>query len=272
MWIGLLALAAVLVVPGQAQTQTGSVRVSVRVEGTEKGVAGAHLVLTPSPRCTECLTNDLLDLPTNEEKLLDYLTQLVRARGIVDGPLGTIISRGGITSPTATTDAGGNAVFQGVTPGYYSLSAQHPQYVGGAVKRSDGFAGALRPESIATAVTVDPAHLAPQATLFLSPVASMSGRIKNADGSPGANVSVTLGNIRYDAGHRVFVAATTAQTNAAGEYVLTGVGSADYVLRVLSNSVTARTTYYPGEADLEKATLIFIEPGKTLVGIDITLP
>jgi hypothetical protein len=53
---------------------------------------------------------------------------------------------------------------------------------------------------------------------------------------------------------------------------LTALGPGAYVIRGLVRSPGAKPFYCPETADLEKASLVTLEAGKSLAGIDVNLP
>jgi hypothetical protein len=87
---------------------------------------------------------------------------------------------------------------------------------------------------------------------------------------PGA--IVVLGNIVSENGRRVLVERKSVTTDAVGEYTLTALGPGAYVIRVLVRSPGAKPFYFPETEDLEKASLVTLEAGKSLAGIDVNLP
>jgi hypothetical protein len=287
-WLTAGSLAAVLVVPVLAQTQTGVLRISVKVPGTLAPVPGVQIALS-GPRA---LT--LLDLPDNEADLLAYLEALAAARGIAASartasaniqPI--IVTRSGqtisaapapwcagataalerVVAPIAVTDADGIAVIPNLKPGNYAVRVGREGYLG--VPWS--------PESVTPAPSVVSSEIevsgtvATQIALYLNPAATVSGRITDANGAPVINACVMLGIRRQQNSGAEFLPGQGAMTDDKGNYQVQSVGLGKYAIRVRPAASSA-ILYYPGVADLEKATELSIEAGSNTVGIDLKLP
>jgi hypothetical protein len=128
------------------------------------------------------------------------------------------------------------------------------------------------PSSFSPPITIDPENLALQVSLAMSPFGSISGRVLSAGRDPVPGAIVVLGNIVSENGRRVLVERKSVTTDAVGEYTLTALGPGAYVIRVLVRSPGAKPFYFPETEDLEKASLVTLEAGKSLAGIDVNLP
>ena len=281
-WLTAAAMAAVLAVPGLAQSQTGTLRVSVRAPGTLAPVPGVQIAaLVPGVPLPS------VDLPDNEEELLAYLEELAAVRGIISGDLEIITGHSGqattvsmicprldtspakIPSPAAVTDADGNATIANLKPGRYILHAGREGYIALLPPQA---ATARAAKSVSSTVEVYAASPTPQATLFLNPAATVSGRITSANGTPVANACVQLGLVSRQATGTTLKPGPRALTDNNGEYRLQLVSPGEYALRVQPAAASASIRYLPGVADPEKATVLSIEAGSNTVGIDLKIP
>jgi hypothetical protein len=263
-------LVTLLATSALAQAQTGVVRVSVKVPGTLTPVPDVQILLegvqNPPP--------GLLDLPDNEQDLLAYLEELAAARGIVTGTNSTSmrcpgpgVSSAKIAAPQAVTDAAGNATIQNLNPGKYVLRAAREGFLGVPERTS---ITALAPSTITSSVVVESGILSTPVSLFLNPAATVSGRVVDANNTPVVNACVVLGLVRTDNAGKTFVSGPRAFTDNMGEYQLQSVSPGEYAVRVHSQTRFG-ITYLLGE-DLDKATLLSIQPGTNAVGIDFKLP
>ena len=261
-WLTAAAMAGVLAVPGLAQSQTGTLRVSVRVPGTLAPVPGVQISVT-SPDTNSRLPN----LPGNEEDLLEYLGKLAVARGIA-GHLEIITDHGdphrrvvcpklpsqpvNIASPAALTDADGSAVIPNLKAGQYVVNAGHERYV-------------VPPSNVPTTVMVE-SGASSSVSLFLNPAATASGRVVDANGTPVVNACVSLLEMKQQK------VAAQAPTDDKGEYRLQSVSAGEYMFRVQSAQSPSVIVYYPGVANTQNAATLSIEAGSNTVGIDLKIP
>jgi hypothetical protein len=229
-----------------AQVPFGSVRVNVRVQETSEPLAGAQVTLRVV-NVQDNLPSGLLDLPDNEADLLTYLQALAASRGIQ------------VPLPTAVTDASGNAVFSSVVAGRYSVDARRDGYVG---VRSNGVPTVDVAPSQSTSVSLD-----------LNVAASVSGRIRDADGRPVAGAFVALSLVQTQNGRPDLVQTPGggATTDSNGEYRLSTVTPGEYVIRA-STATSFPRLFYPGVVDFEQATRISVKAGQSVTGIDIDVP
>ena len=102
--------------------------------------------------------------------------------------------------------------------------------------------------------------------------------MRTASGAAVSNVSVTLGRLRPVDGQRRFITSNiSAMVDANGEYRFPLIGPGDYSLLVQPRAGVM--VYYPGTADLEKATSFsiesprgFIEAGSNVTTVEIVMP
>ena len=271
---GLIALVAS---SAPAQARNGMIRVGVKVPGTLAPVAGVQISLEPPSQGSA-----LLDLPDNEADLLAYLEHLAGARGITSniagGGLATTIEvpgsmrcPGSVSSTKSAvlqvvTDADGNATIQNLLPGRYVVRAGREGFLG--LLEPDSFT-ALAPSTASSSVVVESDKSA-SVSLFLNPASTVSGRVVDANNTPVVNACVVLGLVRTDTSGKIFVPGPRAFTDNKGEYQVLSVSPGEYAVRVLTQ--TPPTFTYLLVEDLDKATLLSVQPGTNAVSIDFKLP
>jgi hypothetical protein len=263
-------LIALLASSAPAQARNGMIRVSVNVPGTLAPVAGVQISLEP-PRPTDS-PSGLLDLPDNEAELLAYLERLAAARGNTSGANSASMRCPGPAASTRTavlqavTDADGNATIQNLLPGRYIVRAGREGFLG--LLEPDSFT-ALAPSTASSSVVVESDKSA-SVSLLLNPASTVSGRVVDANNTPVVNACVVLGLVRTDTSGKIFVPGPRAFTDNKGEYQVLSVSPGEYAVRVLTQTPPA-VTYLLVE-DLDKGTLLSVQPGTNAVGIDFKLP
>jgi len=263
-------LIALLASSAPAQARNGMIHVGVKVPGTSAPVAGVQISLEP-PRPADS-PSGLLDLPDNEAELLAYLEHLAGARGNTVGANSPSMRCPAPASSTrsamlqAVTDADGNATIQNLLPGRYVVRAGREGFLG--LLEPDSFT-ALATSTASSSVVVESDKPA-SVSLFLNPASTVSGRVVDANNTPVVNACVVLGLVRTDTSGKIFVPGPRAFTDNKGEYQVLSVSPGEYAVRVLSQTPPA-ATYLLAE-DLDKATLLSVQPGTNTVGIDFKLP
>jgi hypothetical protein len=281
-----VGLAALLVTCAFGQTPAGVLRVSVKVPGTLAPVPGVPISLV-GPQGPQGPPSELLDLPDNEKDLLAYLEKLAAARGIFTTGASivttaapyqsgvsmtcypTVASPLKIDAPKAVTDASGNATIQGLKPGTYSLRAGLDGFLGDLPSEPGT---AVAPNFVSSTLTVESGTSASQVSVYLTPAATVSGRIVDANGAPVVQACVVLEMMRSAKTGSVFIPGPRASTDNNGEYRLQSVSPGDYTVRVQLAPAPSILTYFPGVTDREKATLVSIPAGVDAVNIDFKLP
>jgi hypothetical protein len=223
------------------------------------------------------LTTLLLAFLMLQQAQTGTLQVLVHVAGTSKPISGVEVILSGPQTARATTDGSGRVAFSNLPMGGYGIQTRREGYF-----RKDesgnpliGIPMALRIRSIESAdyVAIFPAQLSPSFSIAMVPLGSINGRVKSADGTPLRDAVVTASVIEFQDGRRILAEGNKAQTNAAGEYSLPMLAPGEYYLRVNPQDAT-RThlgTYYPGETDLRKATLITIGGGEEVGGIDFDL-
>src|SRR5688572_14151986 len=93
------------------------------------------------------------------------------------------------------------------------------------------FADGAAPPSAFTLVNVDPLHKVVPATLKLTPGGTIQGLIRDANGQPAFNVSVTALRLTYRDGRRTLQPAKVSQSDDRGQYRVWGLPPGDYYVR-----------------------------------------
>jgi len=248
-----------------AQTPVGTVRVKVIDARTQLPVAGAVIELTGPPSCfssgevanRECW----IDLPDNEADLLAYLTALAQARGnrlpTASGP------------PSAVTDTDGIAVFQNVEFGRYGIRAQLNGYVSLSPRQADATANPASPASPSPTLSINEKQPSVEVPMAMVPMASIRGRILDSDGRPVADARLVVGVTTDDASTRSFLPLTSVTTSKAGEYTV-ALAPGLYAVRLHAPPDPAAPVYFPGVADLSKASVLNLDAGRSMEDINFT--
>jgi hypothetical protein len=247
-----LILGAVLPVTSSLQTGTGSLRVKVRIRETSNAIPGAQVTLNSVVDPSAGVTL----LPENESDLRIYLRQLL---GGMPTTVGAVVG-------TAVADSQGNAVFQDLLPGKYSVAASHDGYINAArdpIEIMPFAPGVVR--TFRDSVTIVPDQRNAEISLFLIPAASISGRVFLSSGAPAPYVAVTLGVVRdLEDGRQLFLPGLYTRADALGMYRLAPLGDGEYRLRAgIDSNLTG--------PDLVNATSVTVKPSEEIVGIDIHL-
>jgi len=264
-WMATVGVMSLLAAPAFAQVESGTIRVKVRIPGTMEPISDVRLSLTDR-------------LPDNEEDLLAYLKQLATARvgagnlsirvgnsEVYSGPANCVprTTAPAIPAGSATTDVEGTAVFRNLSAGVYTIRVGRDGYV---VPLVDGSGTAVASTTASSSVIVDPGKVPAEVSFFLNPAATVSGRVRNTRGLSVGNLCVFLEMPTQLNGRTVFLTGPGALTDANGEYRLRSVSPGAYFVRVERTN----SAYYP--ENVSRATLLTIQPGRDMVGIDIDLP
>lgn len=271
-------LMVVAVQQPQTSQATGTIRVLVRVAGTDEPIAGAQIKLVgpaaapPPPPARPSNTASPTNIsPAEQADLLAYLTQqaqLREASAAVAAPIATapVAVSGAVSgSTTAVTDANGIATIPNLAMGTYSVSG-----------RSDGYFGTTtvngrQTANSSTLVTLSPSQPTQNVSISLTHGASVSGRVHIAPGAPLSNVRVEAGVYGYLDGHRSLTERSNVLASSNGDYLLSQLPPGEYVIREIDTR-RGVSTYYPGTYDVGSAVKIGIQGSEEIVGIDFDLP
>jgi hypothetical protein len=114
---------------------------------------------------------------------------------------------------------------------------------------------------------------------FVKSVASVSGRVVNADATPSVAAVLTLHTTAYLNGRQTLRYAAMTRTDSEGRFNFARIPSGDYYLRIenpqpnryLQNQPPWTIVYYPGETDLSVARKLPVRDQDVLLG-DINFP
>jgi hypothetical protein len=187
----------------------------------------------------------------------------VKLRGIPSGllPASQAIS--------ASTDANGRFVFEGVAAGRYLLLATHDGYVNNG-RDNPGLRGHLL--SLASGQHVN------DIVLRLLREGAIAGHITNEAGKPLRGVSVQAMKSSYPRGRRELHDVAHAATNDAGEYRLPGLAPGRYYIHAQApHSLSAKLgsdkayvpIFYPATNEQARAVALVLRAGEELGGIDM---
>jgi len=179
---------------------------------------------------------------------------LAGARVTVTGPEGTLKD---ITGPE------GFAKFENVAPGKYTVAATRVHY-----KATEEGSFNLEPNVVPGSC--------PTSSIALQSEASVSGRVRDAQGSPASSLEMELVAVpESDDGSLFHTPFFMAKTAADGSFVFEGVSPGRYLLGsniIGLQSSAVPPTYYPGRPERNGAIAIEVEPGESVGGLAMNLP
>ncbi len=226
---------------------------------------------------------------------------LLRSGGAL--PPGTALPAGIQAPPTFKTAGDGKFSFKNVPPGEYRVYATR------GTSFIPGEYGQRSPSGTGIPITLAPGQTASNIRVSMTPSATISGRIVDADGDPVADARVNALRVAYQDGERMLLNARAALTDDRGEYRMSGLPPGQYYVAsrpfegrstrtygVAATSrfggaqgadaplVTLRTTdsgavveetwrsiFYPSAPDARSASPVSLRPGENMRGIDINL-
>jgi hypothetical protein len=161
------------------------------------------------------------------------------------------------TNRTATTDAEGRFLIEGIPPGRYAVGATLTLF--------------FRPRQNAgpSAVTVTEGERLRGIQLFLSPTSVIAGRVVDERRDSLRSVRVEALRREFRDGGRVWVQAAQTTTDDRGEYRLFNLQPGTYYIRATQTNVTP--LYYPGVADSQIAVPVSLAAGQESAAIDIEM-
>jgi len=172
-------------------------------------------------------------------------------------------------SMTASTDASGRFVFEGVLAGRYLLLASHDGYLNNN-RDNPGLRGKM--------LSVAPGQHVNDIAVRLLPDGVIAGHITNEAGKPLRGVSVQAMKSSYPRGRRELHDAAHSTTSEAGEYRIPGLAPGKYYIRAKApGSLTAKPgsdkayvpLYYPAANDQARSVALVLRAGEELAGIDM---
>jgi hypothetical protein len=188
------------------------------------------------------------------------------------------ISRKDASGPTVavTTDAAGRYSVDGLDPGRYSLYVDRNGYV----PQEYGQRGRSRRGVI---LVLEPGKKLREIDFRLIAAGVITGRVLGEGNEPRVGAGVYAFTTRYVKGQRHFIVAGQARTDDLGDYRMFGLRPGHYYVSTRDHN-QGRTirrpegaapekrylpTAYPSALDFEHATIIDVQPGGEVRGIDI---
>ncbi|MGH9593740.1 MAG: carboxypeptidase regulatory-like domain-containing protein [Bryobacteraceae bacterium] len=177
---------------------------------------------------------------------------------------------------TVATDDEGRFVFENVTPGRYTLSAEKAGFI---TQRY----GARSNTTAGTPLLLTAGQELKDLSVQLSPQGIISGHVSDADGDPAPNSLVQLQHYTYTRGRRQLSSIGGSQTNDQGDFRIANLAPGRYYLYARNNRVlTTRSsrasgqevnvqTYYPNALEPAEATPLDVVAGGDIRGVTIQL-
>lgn len=188
---------------------------------------------------------------------------------------------------SAVSDASGHFAVEKVTPGTYTMTAEHQNY---AMLNY----GSTRPERPGTRLTLSAGQSMTGIELKLVPFGVISGRVVDQDGDPMTGVQIAVMRWGFMRGVRQLQSAGGgASTNDRGEYRIYNLAPGRYFLiarpmrseMLFADGAYARrtparaeqmqeaytTTFYPSSPDVTAASQVPLSAGQEVPGLDIQL-
>jgi protocatechuate 3,4-dioxygenase beta subunit len=171
--------------------------------------------------------------------------------------------------PDIFTDSEGRFALPLLAPGDYTVKAVH---VGFYPERQ-------RP----TRIHVEGGLTGSNIELRLVPYSVITGRVLDEEGEPVRSAAVTARQYVYGQDGRTLADGPSARTDDLGEYRLFDIVPGRYVVQAQppehtdfnplhpGAATSLLTAYYPGSADANAASVVELNAGRQLQGIDITL-
>jgi len=166
------------------------------------------------------------------------------------------------------TDGDGRFVFRNLASGQYTVRAQKE----GHFSAAPGVTGALVSMVTASAL-VSSRSAAAEIQLTMVRGATISGRVRDANGQPAPGLQVVTYQIGYRDGHEVLGATSTRTTDDRGEYRIFWLFPGEYYLAAspLRSATETVRTYYPGVTDFKSTLLVPVPDGADVSGMDFNL-
>jgi hypothetical protein len=229
----LLLVVAVVLAPLQATqvasaTRDGEIHVTVRAAGTSAPIAGAKVTARQMP--------DPSPAPANRQSR----------------PF----------TAAATTDEAGNAVFDHLPMGTYSIRAERDGYI--APSLALGLSTPSPRDSAAAVLT--PRDPSENVSIILARSASISGHLRDQDGHPVANAPVAAYSVRYHSGRPWLSPGPNTQSDSAGAYRLQPLGPGEFYVSI--GGAKDFPVFYPGVLDIAAAAPIRLRNDEEVTGTD----
>ena len=184
------------------------------------------------------------------------------------------------TSYVETADGAGKFLFDNVSPGRYTLTAEKPGFITTRY-------GARSNSSPGTQLVLTAGMETKDLSLKMTPQGVIAGKVVDQDGDPVMNVQIQIMRSAYAAGRRQLQMSGIATTNDLGEYRIASLAPGRYYILATDRRQAAGqqerpgragetpdgniATYYPNGVDSSNAVAIEVAAGGELRGIDIRL-
>lgn len=176
-------------------------------------------------------------------------------------------------------DAGpdGSFRFEGIEPGSYRLSGEHPGFIGTELGSKAGFWGQ------GTRLTLKPGDEMNGIKLALAPQAVISGRVADEDGDPIEGAFVQLQRRMWQSGKQRYLPLNGVGTDDTGSFRISGIAPGKYFLIATPGrrqllppppgkpDVRFVRTYYPDADTVENAAAVQLTAGQEMSAIDIRM-
>jgi hypothetical protein len=206
----------------------GTIHVAVHAAGTSAPIAGAKVTARQMP--------DLSSAPANRQS--------------------------GLFTGSATTDEAGNAVFEHLPMGSYSVQAERE----GFIAPSLALGLSVRSPRDSAAAVLTPRDPSEKVSIILARSASISGHLRDQDGRPVPNARVSAYSVRYHGGRAFLFPGPDTQSDSAGAYRLQPLGPGEFYVSI--GGPRDFPVFYPGVLDIAAATPIRLRNDAEVSGTD----
>lgn len=263
-----LILAALAAPVPPAQTGSGTIEGQVVRMGTSEPIPNAQVTLVV-PATVTTPTGAAADALQERIRALTAAAPAGTDQSTIDNLVSTLQRNAGTTPGaqlTATTDPAGHFRFSNLDPGNYTVRAQREGYFAPTTASQAGAASAVLAN-----VTVTANKQTPAVKLAMIAGGILGGRVRDPEGHPLPNTTVTEYLMTYRDGRPVFNAGTSKVTDDRGEYRIFWLPPGDYYVA----AVPLRATTSPRPQDTYARTffpsMVSLQEGAEVSGLDILI-
>jgi 5-hydroxyisourate hydrolase-like protein (transthyretin family) len=213
---------------------------------------------SPSPDDKLCVISGTVVAAKTGEPVRSASVSLTKeGSGFEQHPLGT------------RTDADGRFVIKSVPAGQYEMEVSHVGYVRTSYAQS-------QQSSSGAILTLTPGQKMADLIFRMLKTATISGRLLDQNGDPVQQAEVSASIRKVVKGKVQLEQRNAIVADDRGDYRLWGLPPGRYVITVVPENVEVgqdelQTAYYPGTPDLARASVLELNSGDELTGIDFTL-